>query len=65
MVRRREIGMLTQVIKDVLNVKVLVGAFNKKKALVGALSVITNLRMDLFQALFCCCCCGTIICTKL
>ena len=31
--------------------KVLVGAFNQEKALVGAFSVITNLRMDLFQAL--------------
>ena len=31
----------------VLNVKALVGAFNQEKALVGAFSVITNLRMDL------------------
>ena len=31
----------------VLNVKALVGTFNQEKALVGALSVITNLRMDL------------------
>ena len=31
--------------------KVLVGAFNQEKALVGAFSVITNFRMDLFQAL--------------
>ena len=31
--------------------KVVVGAFNQEKALVGAFSVITNLRMDLFQAL--------------
>ena len=29
----------------------LVGAFNQEKALVGAFSVITNLRMELFQAL--------------
>ena len=29
----------------------LVGAFNQEKALVGALSVITNLRMELFEAL--------------
>ena len=28
-----------------------VAAFNKEKALVGAFSVITNLRMELFQAL--------------
>ena len=31
--------------------KVVVAAFNQEKALVGAFSVITNLRMDLFQAL--------------
>ena len=36
---------------SVLNVKALVGAFNQEKALVGAFSVITNLRMELFQAL--------------
>ena len=35
----------------VLNVKALVGAFNQEKALVGAFSVITNLRMELFEAL--------------
>ena len=35
----------------VLNVKALVGAFNQEKALVVAFSVITNLRMELFQAL--------------
>ena len=28
-----------------------VAAFNQEKALVGAFSVITNLRMDLFEAL--------------
>ena len=28
----------------------LVGAFNQEKALVGTFSVITNLRMELFQA---------------
>ena len=28
-----------------------VAAFNQKKALVGAFSVITNLRMDFFEAL--------------
>ena len=32
---------------SVLDVKVLVGAFNQEKALVGAFSVITNLRKDL------------------
>ena len=31
--------------------KTLVGAFYQKKALVGAFSVITNLQMELFQAL--------------
>ena len=29
----------------------IVAAFNQEKALVGAFSVITNLRMELFQAL--------------
>ena len=36
---------------SVLNVKAVVAAFNQEKALVGAFSVITNLRMELFQAL--------------
>ena len=31
--------------------KVVVAAFNLEKALVGAFSVLTNLRMELFQAL--------------
>ena len=31
--------------------KVVVAAFNQEKALVGAFSVITNLRMELLQAL--------------
>ena len=31
--------------------KVLVGAFNQEKALVVAFSVITNIRMELFEAL--------------
>ena len=30
--------------------KAVVAAFNQEKALVGAFSVITNLRMELFQA---------------
>ena len=34
----------------VLNVKAVAAAFNQEKALVGAFSVITNLRMELFQA---------------
>ena len=33
--------------------KAVVAAFNQEKALVGAFSVITNLRMDLFEALAC------------
>ena len=37
-------------INCVLNVKAVVAAFNQEKALVGAFSVITNLRMELFQA---------------
>ena len=32
--------------------KAVVAAFNQEKALVGAFSVITNLRMDLFEALY-------------
>ena len=36
---------------SVLNVKAVIAAFNQEKALVGAFSVITNLRMDLFEAL--------------
>ena len=34
--------------------KAVVAAFNQEKALVGAFSVITNLRMELFQALLLC-----------
>ena len=33
-----------------VNVKAVVAAFNQEKALVGAFSVITNLRMDFFEA---------------
>ena len=36
---------------SVLNVKAVVAAFNQEKTLVGAFSVITNLQMDLFEAL--------------
>ena len=36
---------------NVLNVKAVVAAFNQEKALVGAFSVITNLRMEIFEAL--------------
>ena len=36
---------------NILNVIAVVAAFNQEKALVGAFSVITNLRMELFQAL--------------
>ena len=38
---------------SVLNVKAVVAAFNQEKAPVGAFSVITNLRMDFFEALLC------------
>ena len=38
-------------VNSVLNVKAVVSAFNQEKALVGAFSVITNLRMDPFEAL--------------
>ena len=38
---------------SVLNVKAVVAAFNQEKALVVAFSVITNLRMELFEALQC------------
>ena len=37
-----------------------VAAFNQEKALVGAFSVITNLRMELFQALSTSLCFGNI-----
>ena len=33
--------------------KAVVAAFNQEKVLVGAFSVITNLRMELFEALIC------------
>ena len=33
--------------------KAVVAAFNQEKALVGAFSVIANLRMELFEALLC------------
>ena len=39
--------------------KALVVAFKKEKALVGAFSVITNLRMELFEALL-----HSILCTR-
>ena len=38
-------------LNSVLNLKMVVPTFNQWTALVGAFSVITNLRMDLFQAL--------------
>ena len=40
-------------LNSVLNVKAVVATFNQEKALVGAFSVITNLRMKLFEALVC------------
>ena len=42
---------LAQCLNSVFNVKAVVATFNNEKALVGAFSVITNLRMELFQAL--------------
>ena len=38
-------------LNSVLNMKAVVAAFNQEKALVGAFSVITNLWMELFEAL--------------
>ena len=38
-------------LNSVFNVKAVEAAFNQEKALVGAFSVITNLRMELFEAL--------------
>ena len=38
-------------LNSVLSVKVVVAAFNQEKALVGAFSVITNLWMEIFEAL--------------
>ena len=42
---------LMSCLNSVLNVKAVVGAFNQEKALIGAFSVITNFRMELFKAL--------------
>ena len=39
------------IFNSVLNVKAVVASFNQEKALVGAFSGITNLRMELFEAL--------------
>ena len=39
------------ILHSVLNVKAVVPAFNQEKVLVGAFSVITNIRMELFEAL--------------
>ena len=41
--------------------KAVVAAFNQEKALVGAFSVITNLRMELFGALVSICICLSFI----
>ena len=38
-------------LNSVFNVEALVGTFHQEKALVGAFSVFTNLRMELFEAL--------------
>ena len=40
-------ALLALCLNSVLNVKAVVASFNKEKALIGAFSVITNLRMDL------------------
>ena len=42
---------IVQCLNSVLNVKAVVAAFNQEKALVGAFSVITNLWIELFEAL--------------
>ena len=43
---------LAKCLNSVLNMKAVVATFNQEKALlVGAFSVITKLRMDLFEAL--------------
>ena len=42
---------LAKCLNIVLNMKVPVGASNQEMALLGAFSVITNLRMELFEAL--------------
>ena len=44
-------GWLAYCLNRFLNVKTVVATFNQEKALVGAFSVITNLRMELFEAL--------------
>ena len=49
---------LAKCLYSVLNVKVVVATFNQEKALVWAFSVITNLRMELFEALVCVECVG-------
>ena len=43
--------IIISLLNSVLNVKAVVAAFSQEKALVGAFSVITNLRMELFEAL--------------
>ena len=43
--------IIVSAFNSVLNVKAVVAAFNQEKALVGAFSVITYLRMELFEAL--------------
>ena len=43
-------ALLAQCLNSILNVKAVVAAFNQEKALVGAFSVITNLRMELLSS---------------
>ena len=41
---------LAKCLNSVIYMKAVVAAFNQEKALLGAFSVITNLRMELFEA---------------
>ena len=52
--------LVQQCLNSVLNVKMVVAAFNQEKALVRAFSVITNLRMELFEALVACVVCSSV-----
>ena len=47
----RGVYKITGIVDNPVYVKAVVAAFNQEKALVGAFSVITNLRMELFEAL--------------
>ena len=45
------LSLLISGLNSVLNWKAVVAAFNQEKALVGVFSVISNLQMELFEAL--------------